>query len=287
MNKIFVSLTILSTLLVLGSAQVFSEGACPSNLKIVEDFSVDKYLGKWFEYAKYPVYFESNGKCINAQYSLSDKANVVNVKNSLVYENNNMYSDILGTASVVANGKLLVKFTVSPVISVSSNYWILDTDYENYSVVYSCVPVTDELHSTIVWILTREALPEPDIIEKALSVLKDNNISLNELKVTNQISCNDVVKDDRPDEEKPEDDKPEHDKPEDDKPEDKLEDDKHDHDEHDHDKHEHDKHDHDKHEHDKHEDEKPEDEKPEGEEPEDNKPEDEKPEEEEPEEKDE
>lgn len=49
------------------------------------NFSVDKYLGKWYEYAKYPVYFEADGKCITAQYSLQNNS-VVGVKNSLVNE---------------------------------------------------------------------------------------------------------------------------------------------------------------------------------------------------------
>lgn len=70
----------------LTTAQIFSSGACPDNINVVEDFQVDKYLGKWFEYAKYPVYFEAGGKCISAEYSLEDKEGVVKVKNALINE---------------------------------------------------------------------------------------------------------------------------------------------------------------------------------------------------------
>ncbi|XP_023303348.2 apolipoprotein D-like [Lucilia cuprina] len=189
MNKSSLTLAILSALLGLSAAQVVFQGSCPENVKVVSDFNVEKYLGKWYEYAKYPAYFEMEGKCVTALYSLSDDGNVT-VKNTLINEKTNVLTDILGTASLVANGKLLVKFPVSPAITVSSNYWILDTDYDNYTVIYSCVPVTTNTHATIAWILTRQALPEPTIIEKAVSVLKENNVSLREMTITNQISCN-------------------------------------------------------------------------------------------------
>ncbi|KAI8127433.1 Apolipoprotein D [Lucilia cuprina] len=176
MNKSSLTLAILSALLGLSAAQVVFQGSCPENVKVVSDFNVEKYLGKWYEYAKYPAYFEMEGKCVTALYSLSDDGNVT-VKNTLINEKTNVLTDILGTASLVANGKLLVKFPVSPAITL-------------YKDMNSCVPVTTNTHATIAWILTRQALPEPTIIEKTVSVLKENNVSLREMTITNQISCN-------------------------------------------------------------------------------------------------
>ncbi|TMW40963.1 hypothetical protein DOY81_013958 [Sarcophaga bullata] len=37
--------------------------------------------------------------------------------------------------------KLLGCLPRCPAYSVSSNYWILDTDYSTYTVVYSCQPL--------------------------------------------------------------------------------------------------------------------------------------------------
>ncbi|XP_073838663.1 apolipoprotein D-like [Musca autumnalis] len=168
--------------------QVVSSNCCPTNVEVVSSFVVSKYLGTWYEYAKYPVYFEGNGVCITAEYSLLDDGNV-GVKNTQVNGTTGSSQDIVGTASVVSNAKLLVKFPVTSSFEVSSNYWVLDTDYTSYSVVYSCQDLPSGQSSTIVWILTRERLPSEKTVETALAVLKKNGISLDPLTVTNQVAC--------------------------------------------------------------------------------------------------
>lgn len=64
-------------------AQVISSGICPCDLEVKPNFDVSQYLGLWYEYAKYPVYFETDGKCVTAEYTLQ-KDGKVGVKNSLV-----------------------------------------------------------------------------------------------------------------------------------------------------------------------------------------------------------
>ncbi|XP_073838467.1 apolipoprotein D-like [Musca autumnalis] len=182
---------ITMTMLILSNVvvgQVVSPNCCPTNVEVLPSFDVSKYLGTWYEYAKYPVYFEGNGVCITAEYSLLDDGNV-GVKNTQVNGTTGSSQDIVGTASVVSNAKLLVKFPVTSSFEVSSNYWVLDTDYTSYSVVYSCQNLPSGQSSTIVWILTRERLPSEKTVESALAVLKKNGISLDPLTVTNQVAC--------------------------------------------------------------------------------------------------
>ncbi|XP_011177881.1 apolipoprotein D [Zeugodacus cucurbitae] len=172
----------------IAQAQVQFSGGCPCNVQVQPDFDVAAYLGTWYEYAKYPVYFEANGKCIQAQYTLKDNGQV-GVVNSMIDQTTDQPSDIVGYAVVVENAKLLVTFPVSPAYNVSSNYWVLSTDYTNYSVVYSCQPTQDDSHSIIVWILTRAQQPSAELIEKAENVLTSNGVSLSQLVVTNQSDC--------------------------------------------------------------------------------------------------
>lgn len=65
------------------AGQIISSGDCPCNVQVLSNFNLAPYLGLWYEYAKYPVYFEGNGVCITAEYSLQADGNV-GVKNSQI-----------------------------------------------------------------------------------------------------------------------------------------------------------------------------------------------------------
>lgn len=93
-----------------------------------------QYLGTWWEYEKYPFIFEVGGKCIRAEYGKAADGDVT-VRNEQLFFNSKR--SVKGTAKVVGDGKLTVTFDLG-LISPSSPYWVLSTDYQNYAVVYSC-----------------------------------------------------------------------------------------------------------------------------------------------------
>ncbi|XP_017465555.1 PREDICTED: apolipoprotein D-like [Rhagoletis zephyria] len=169
-------------------AQVEFSGDCPCDVTVQSNFNVSAYLGVWYEYAKYPVYFEADGKCVKAEYTLKDNGEV-GVVNSMINVTDNELTDIVGYAVEVENAKLKVTFPVTPAFNATTNYWVLSTDYVNYSVVYSCQTAGGSSHYTIVWILTREQSPSEEFITKAKDVLTQNGVSLSELVVTDQSNC--------------------------------------------------------------------------------------------------
>ncbi|XP_065361807.1 apolipoprotein D-like [Calliphora vicina] len=187
-SKIVTFIAVLVVFATTTQAQVITSGICPCDVDVVPSFDVSQYLGVWYEYAKYPMYFEADGVCITAEYTLQPDGNV-GVKNSLVNGKSGAAEVINGYASVVSNAKLMVTFPVSPAYNTTSNYWVLDTDYCTFSVVYSCQPSANNQHSTIVWILTRERVPSTATIDTAKAVLVKNNISLEPLTVTKQQGC--------------------------------------------------------------------------------------------------
>ncbi|XP_049302741.1 apolipoprotein D isoform X3 [Bactrocera dorsalis] len=185
---VYLSLIVLVSAKMVAS-QVVNVGSCPSNIETVQDFDAEAYLGVWYEYSKYPFVFEAGGRCIQAEYGAltNDTISVLNSQLSSLNE----ISSISGIAKIVGPGKLSVRFYGVASLAGSADYWILDTDYDNYAVVYSCRKQLFA-HSVNVWILTRERDPSEDIVKEALAVLVSQGVSLNPLTVTNQSGCSDA-----------------------------------------------------------------------------------------------
>nr|XP_036220881.1 apolipoprotein D-like [Bactrocera oleae] len=144
-------------------SQVVRGGLCPSDIQTVQDFDAEAYLGRWYEYSKYPFIFEAGGRCIQAEYGAltNDSVTVQNTQISIL-----IFAALAGDA----------------------DYWVLGTDYKNYAVVYSCSNLL-VAHSVVVWILTREAEPSEDIIKEAENILTSQSISLRPLILTDQTGC--------------------------------------------------------------------------------------------------
>jgi lipocalin len=117
--------------------QVVSNGSCP-NVRVQKNFQLKSYLGKWYSYQQYPACFSDGGSCVTAQYGLNPNG-TLSVLNSQLSKNGQYFS-ITGFASLVAPGKLFVEFPgIRPRgLKEDGNYWVLSTDYSNYSVVYFC-----------------------------------------------------------------------------------------------------------------------------------------------------
>jgi len=49
----------------------------PKNAKAIRNFDVDKYLGTWYEIARFDFRFEKDLNNVSAQYSLNKKGNVI------------------------------------------------------------------------------------------------------------------------------------------------------------------------------------------------------------------
>ncbi|XP_017051615.1 apolipoprotein D-like [Drosophila ficusphila] len=170
----------------LGNAQVPFPGKCPE-VKIVESFDAEAYMGLWYEYAKYPFVFEFGQKCTTATYSIVD-ANTVSVFNAGINEISGEPKNITGEAKVIGPGQLAVAFYPGQPLT-EANYLVLATDYKTYSVVYNCIEFSPLLNSKFAWILTREREPSAKTIEAAKKILEENKVSLSYLVDTTQNEC--------------------------------------------------------------------------------------------------
>ena len=143
-------------LTVLGIATIALLESCrtiPKNVVAVKPFSVEKYLGKWYEIARVDFRFERGLNNTTAEYSLNRDGSIKVVNRGFDYRKGK-WKESIGKAKFVAlpaEGKLKVSF-FGPFYS-GYNVIAIDTDYK-YALV--CGKNRDYL-----WILSREkTIPE-------------------------------------------------------------------------------------------------------------------------------
>ena len=134
--------------------------------EVVPAVELDRYLGKWYEVAHYPTFFQADCASSIAEYSLGDDGSI-NVFNSCLAADGSTASTITGKATVAdptTNAKLVVSF---PSVPFPAPYWIIDLgqDYE-YAVV------SDPLRLTL-FILSRTPTLDQATLDGILSRLPD------------------------------------------------------------------------------------------------------------------
>ncbi|XP_069360734.1 uncharacterized protein [Maniola hyperantus] len=147
---------------------VIFPGQCDPNIQVVQNFNAAAYLGRWRRISSYPEQFQT-GKCNQATYSLNADGSTVDVYNTQVI--NGELDFINGTAVVASNdgsAKLWVNFPVTP---DRAPYWILDTDYESFALVYSCRNLPNNQRRVSSWKLSRTTQLTPSAIERINQVV--------------------------------------------------------------------------------------------------------------------
>jgi lipocalin len=143
--------------------------------KVVDQVDVQKYMGTWYEIARFPQKFENGLVGVTANYTLlpDGKVQVINSgrKGSLDAE----LKSIKGKAKVsdpTTNAKIKVTFFWP----FSADYWIIELgkDYE-YAVV------SNGKRNTL-WILSRKPKMDPKLYEQIVSRLKDKGFDVARLE---------------------------------------------------------------------------------------------------------
>ena len=142
-----------------------SLGKCPADgFPVEKNFDKERYAGRWYEQVRDKnMFFEKCAECTTADYDMLPNGDL-SVYNRAWYWYFNKYVSMHGSARCPGtDGKCIVNFGGKNK-SDRINYNILMTDYDNYSVVYSCYPITSWLKSEYFWILART----PEVDEDAL-----------------------------------------------------------------------------------------------------------------------
>jgi apolipoprotein D and lipocalin family protein len=111
-------------LLLIGLVLVWPVLGCATRrtLAVVENVDLQRYMGKWYEIARYPAWFERNCVASTAEYALRDDCKVEVVNRCRVCSLDGREKSIRGVARVVdpdTNASLKVTF-----------FWPFEGDYD-------------------------------------------------------------------------------------------------------------------------------------------------------------
>ena len=169
----------------LASAQSQSSEASPAPLESIASLDVPRYMGTWYEVAKYPNWFQK--RCIantSATYAVQPNG-MLQVLNRCQKEDGSI-TDALGEAKQVGDTnspKLKVRFApawLSFLPFVWGNYLVIDLDPQ-----YQLAAVSEPSRKYL-WILSRTQTVEPKAYEALMQRLKQQGFNLDAIEISKQ-----------------------------------------------------------------------------------------------------
>lgn len=147
----------------------FAQASYPQ-LETVENVELNRYLGKWYEIARFDQKFQKNCTAVTAEYKLRKNGTIKVINKCRKFRPDGKLKVAIGRARVTdksSNSKLRVQFFLRflNIGFLSGNYWILDLgeDYE-YAMV-------GDPSRKYLWILSRTSQLDErtylDLVQKA------------------------------------------------------------------------------------------------------------------------
>lgn len=169
----------LKWLLLFGTIVLFAPGVIAKDpeLETVPSVDLDRYLGTWYEIARYPAWFQRNCTAVTAEYSLRDDGKIKVINSCRKKTIDGKLKQANGRAKIVdqaSNAKLKVSF-FGP---FWGDYWIIDLDPE-YTWAVVGMPSRKYL-----WILSRSPMMDEEVFQGIVSRLPEKGYDVTKLLMT-------------------------------------------------------------------------------------------------------
>ena len=142
-------------------------GSCstiPEGVVAIKPIDKAKYLGKWYEIARFDFRFERNLNNTTAQYSINDDGTIKVINRGYNYEKKK-WEEAIGVAKFVGESDIaMLKVSFFRPFYAGYNVIAIDNDYR-YALVCG-----NKL--SYLWILSRESTIPEDIKQNYLAVAK-------------------------------------------------------------------------------------------------------------------
>eukprot|EP00808_Paulinella_micropora_P017870 g8163.t1 len=156
---------------------------------VVSEFDLASYLGKWYQIADYPQFYEFLCRtCTQANYALKPDG-TVQVWNTCAYPGKKRTTGIEAYA-FAPNADEPAKLTVAffGAAPSNTNYWVSYLGPLNSDGLYSYAVVSDADRNTL-YILSREPTLSEAAAKDIMKFLSENNFDTGKLRYTSQSNC--------------------------------------------------------------------------------------------------
>lgn len=164
-------------------------GSCPS-IKTFPNLDVEKFLGLWYVIQQ----TDTTSSCLTMDYSRSSptqlratKSRQLLVLDSFSIEHTNSYTAKLDMPDLDNPAAMRVKWPLN--LAGKADYRVVDTDYDNYAVVFECQKFANFLHRKSTAILARSPSLSNEIISEERKALNDMGISTGDLDAIDHSVC--------------------------------------------------------------------------------------------------
>lgn len=144
---------------------LFNIQASGTDKTTVQQFDIDRYLGTWYEIARYDHPFEKNLIGVKAQYEWAKRGKITVINSGYNSSLNNKYQEAIGKAKI-PNMNTPAKLKVSFFLFFYADYYVfeLDEDY-NWAIVGG-------KSDKYLWILSRTPTITAELYNSLLHKIK-------------------------------------------------------------------------------------------------------------------